>query len=138
MNKKVIIVCVAIILVVIMVLCFVLFSQTEFERLKVQRESVAGMIKSGELTPQSNGVISLPDEMKKLSRSGECVIVEFDGQTAIYFYSFRGALESSKGYIYVTDEISYKDYIDVSKYNADWDFVNTVELEPNWYSCSTD
>ena len=96
------------------------------------------MIKSGELTVQASGLIVLPKEIEKLSDSGECLLVEFNGQTAIYFYSFRGLLESSKGYLYVTDEIAYENYIDVSAHDPSPDFVNVVELDSNWYSCSTD
>ena len=65
-------------------------------------------------------------------------MVEFYDQTAIYFYTYRGILESSKGYLYVTDELSYTDYIDTSEYVAYRDFVNIKELGDNWYSCSTD
>lgn len=136
--KKVIVICVAVVLALTAILSIVLCNGNGFDRLKAQRESVAGMIKNGDLAVQSNGLVVLPDEMKKLSDSGECLLVEFDGQTAIYFYSFRGILESSKGYIYVTDEIAYENYIDVSAYDPSPDFVNVVELDSNWYSCSTD
>ncbi len=127
-----------IVLLAIALVVTLLLLPNSFERKKADRETVPAMIASGVLTVQPNGLVSLPDEMKHLSDSGECAVVEFRDGTAIYFYTFRGILESSKGYLFVTDTISYADYIDTEHYVSSWDFVNMVELAPNWYSCSTD
>ena len=125
-------------LLIVGCIAIIIYGKTEFSRLRAERESVAGFIKTAELSVESNGCVTLPDSLKKLSASGDCFVVEFYDQTAIYFYTYRGILESSKGYLYVTDELSYTDYIDTSEYVAYRDFVNIKELGDNWYSCSTD
>ena len=135
---KKIIICIGTLIVIISVITGVLLvKQIGFEEKKEQYELVVTMIKNGEIQVQPNGIIVLPNELRKISHSGECVIVEVNDKTAIYFYSFRGILESSRGYLYFTDKISYTDYIDVSKYAASMDFINMVEIELNLYSCST-
>ena len=103
-----------------------------------QYESVVDMVKNGSIKVKSNGLVVLPEELRYLSDTGECFIVEFRDNTAIYFYSFRGILESSKGYLYVTDKLCYKDYINTNKYVGTMDFVNLEKLDNNLYSCSTD
>ena len=129
---------------VFLVLCLVVFVyyiysyQTSFNRLKIQRESIVEMVANGELTVQSNGCIVLPNHLKKLSASGECFVVEFFDKTGIYFYTFRGILDSSRGYVYITDKISYKDYYDLGVYSPDHYLVNIGEVSKNWYSCVTD
>lgn len=125
-------------LLIVGCIAIIIYGKTEFSRLRAERESIVDLIKTGELTVEPNGCITLPDNLKKLSDSGDCFIIEFSDKTAIYFYTYRGVLESSKGYVYVTDELSYTDYIDTSEYVAYRDFVNIKELGDNWYSCSTD
>lgn len=95
------------------------------------------MIKNGDLAVKLNGCIVLPEKYKDLSDSGECFIVKFGDKTAIYFYIFRGIIDSSKGYLYVADDLLYTDYINTNKFSAEQDFINIVELEKNLYSCST-
>ena len=138
MKKKVLIFTSVILAIVLLVACFAVYKLTEFDRLRIQRESVCDMIKNGEISVEANGLFALPENLKKLSDSGECFIVEFEGNTAIYFYTFRGLLESSRGYLYVTENLSYEDYVDTSKYSPSHYFVNVVEIDDNWYSCSTD
>lgn len=125
-------------MIVVIAIGISIFGQTDFHIYKAKRESVVDMIADGSIEVMPSGCIILPDNLKKLSDSGECYLVEFENTSAIYFYSFRGLLESSKGYLFITDKISYSDYIDTANYAASRDFVNLVELEPNWYSCSTD
>ncbi len=99
---------------------------------------VVDLIIDNEISVAANGCIKLPEELKYLSDSGECFIVSYDKNTAIYFYDYRGILESSKGCLYVTDKISYLDYVNTNIYSATRDFVNVKEIENNLYSCSTD
>lgn len=137
MKKRLLLIGLLILLAIALVVTLLLLPNS-FERKKADRETVPAMIASEALTVQPNGLVSLPDEMKHLSDSGECSVVEFGDGTAIYFYTFRGILESSEGYLFVTDTISYADYIDTEHYVSSRNFVNIVELAPNWYSCSTD
>ena len=128
----------AVLLVLLAGAALILRDRTEFDRLKSQREAVVEKIQDKTVTVKENGIVTLPEGMKKLSDSGECKIVEFRGGTAVYFYTFRGWLGSSRGYLYVTDAISYEDYIDTDRYVAGEDFVNVAELGGGWYSCATE
>lgn len=106
----------------------------QFEDLKPYREEVVSLILEKQIHVSKNGLISLPDKLKYISDSGECLLVTFEGKTAIYFYSYRGLLESTKGYLFVTDKLVYGDYCDKNNYN---DFVNVTKIDDNWYSCAT-
>lgn len=97
-----------------------------------QYQEIVNLVTNNTISVKSNGCITLPEEYKHLSDSGECFIVNFKGKTAIYFYTFRGILDSSKGYLFVTNELNYSDYS-----NTDTDFTNIVEIKENLYSCST-
>lgn len=128
-----------VLLLVSLFLMFSLFScgVSSFEDCKEERERVVELILDGYVKIAENGLVTLPDDMKNLSDTGECVIVEFDGQSAVYFYTFRGLLSESRGYVYVTDKIDWKDYVNEEKYIATKDWVDIEEIEPNWYSVKT-
>ena len=83
-------------------------------------------------------MVTLPDEFKNLSDTGECLIVEFQDQSAIYFFEFRGILGESRGYVYVTDQIDWKDYVNEDKYTGTQDWIDIEEIETNWYSVKTE
>lgn len=109
----------------------------QFEKLKENCDKIVEMVKSNDISVKSNGIISLPKEYQDLSDSGECLLVEYDGKTAIYFYSYRGILESSKGYLYITNDLNYLDYINVDKWASTQNFVNVKKIDSKWLSCST-
>ena len=109
-----------------------------FEDGKDAREKVIDLILDGDVEISENGVVALPDELKNLSDSGECIIVGFEDQSAIYFFVFRGILGESRGYVYVTDQINWKDYVNVNKYTGTQDWVDVEEIETNWYSVKTE
>lgn len=90
---------IAIMMAVIIMAGMFIYNRTEFVRLKDKREAIAQMILNGEIAVEGNGSIVLPEKMKSLSDSGECFLVKFENNNAIYFYEYRGILESSKGYI---------------------------------------
>lgn len=121
-----------IVIITLLILIFLQYNN-EFERLKNKRESVVEMLLNGELVPTSTGVIALPDDMKNLSDSGECVLVEFQSKKAIYFYSYRGMLDATKGYVFISDKLQELQYP-----TTDDCFVNVVEIEENWFEVSTD
>lgn len=72
---------------------------TWFENGKNNREKVVDLILNGEAKIAENGCVVLPNDLKNLSNTGQCVIVEFQEQSALYFYTFRGILGASRGYI---------------------------------------
>ncbi len=121
-----------IVIITLLILIFLQYNN-EFERLKNKRESVVEMLLNGELVPTSTGVIALPDDMKNLSDSGECVLAEFQSKKAIYFYSYRGMLDATKGYVFISDKLQELQYP-----TMDDCFVNVVEIEENWFEVSTD
>lgn len=108
------------------------------EEIQTKCESVVDMILDDTLSVKSNGLIELPDDLKKLSDDGLCVLVDFQGKTGIYFYTFRGILESSKGYVFITDKIDYTDYMNTEKFSPYMDFTNIKQISENWFSVSTD
>lgn len=111
---------------------------TSFKSGKEQREKVVDLILDGEVEIAANGLVTLPEEQKRLSDTGECVIVEFGGQSAIYFFKFRGILGESKGYVYVTDQIDWKNYVNEDVYTGTQDWKDVEEIEENWYSVKTE
>ncbi len=131
--KKIVILPLCLILIFILSACGV----SSFEEGKEKREKVVDLILNGGVEIAENGLVTLPDEIKDLSDTGKCVIVEFQDQSAIYFFEFRGLLDESRGYVYVTDQIDWKDYVDEKKYAGTEDWIDIEEIEPNWYSVKT-
>lgn len=138
MKKKIIIVFLLVAILFVVLLICLKPKNNKYEQIKSESSTIVNMIKSGDLPVKSNGCIVLPKELSHISDSGECFIVEFENNTAIYFYSFRGVTGSSKGYLYVTEKLSYADYINTDVYVGTMEFINIVKIEENWYSCSTD
>lgn len=138
MKKRFIIIFSLFWVIIIASLFFIKPNTNRFEQIKNESSKIVKMIKSGDIQVKSNGCIVLPEDLSHISDSGECFLVEFQNSTAIYFYTFRGVSSSSKGYIYVTDELTYEEYINTEVYVGTMDFVNIKEIEKDWYSCSTD
>lgn len=111
--------------------------RSDFSDLKKERESIDDLISNGTLDVQDNGLITLPESLKHLSHSGECFLAEFEGHSAIFFFEYRGMLSGSRGVLFVTDLISYEDYIDTDRYSPTQDFSEISKLESNWYSYQT-
>lgn len=107
----------------------------DFEKDRANMEMVAAEIEQGRYDVTENGLVELPEEYERLSDTGEVCLVMFDGKAAVYFWTYRGMLESSKGYVYVFDNAT-KDVID--KCSSSNNFVNVKEVTKNWYSVSTD
>lgn len=91
-------------------------------------------ILSGELKADGIGTVFLPQEeqYQDISDSNRVILLSDDGEKGIYFYTFSGLLESSRGYIYITDELPEE------KCNSNYNIVNLEHYKENWYSCSTD
>lgn len=136
MKKRIILIA-SIISIIVFILIVILVKTSEFDRLRSDRESVVALIKSGDLEIKSNGLVILPEKYKKLSDSGECKIFNYFDKTAIYFWTYRGIIDSSRGYFYLTDEINYQDYINTEEYTSSIDFTKVKKIAENWYSAST-
>ncbi len=110
-------------------------SVVSYKRGKSDREEVVDMILEGDVQVEENGCILLPDGYKRLSDSGECFVVEFNGQTGVYFFTYRGAMtENSRGYVFVTQELDWRDYINTDKYLETMNWFDIEELDEGWYS----
>lgn len=97
-------------------------------------KKVVSEILSGKLKADETGTILLPQEeqYQDISDGNRVILVSDDGKRGIYFYIFSGLLESSRGYIYITDELPEEEC------NSNYDIVNLEYYKGNWYSCSTD
>lgn len=107
----------------------------DFDNNKENMETIAVEIVQGKYEISENGLVKLPEEFEHLSDTGEVSLVMFDNKPAVYFWTFRGMLESSKGYIYVLD--AYEEEL-IDKCSDNIDFVNEKEIGEGWYSVSTD
>ena len=120
----------------ILVSCIFLHQTPEPSETEIweRRETVVAEILSGELQADEMGTIELPDaeQYHDISDSDRVVLLSDDGKRGIYFYTFSGLLESSRGYIYITDDLPEESC------NIYYDIVNLEHYEGNWYSCSTD
>lgn len=87
-------------------------------------DTVAALIEKGELVPDSQGHLTLPEEYKSLSIGGGEVIVEGpkDSQT-ILFFSFRGILDNYSGYVYTVKDTAPQDE----------DYFQVIKKKDHWY-----
>jgi len=75
--------------------------------------------------------IHLPSSYRGLSDGGDIMVCRRDGQTLVFFFDFRGILDSFAGFVYSTDDTTPK--------NGDFGgrFVEIDHLRPNWYWASS-
>jgi hypothetical protein len=75
--------------------------------------------------------IHLPSSYRGLSDGDDIMVYRRDGQTLIFFFDFRGILDSFSGFVYSTDDTTPK--------NGDFggQFVEIDHLRPNWYWASS-
>lgn len=102
------------------------------QKVKEAREAIVESVLKGELLPNESGVVSLPEDMQdeEMARGGQVYIVSYNGQSGIYFCTFTGVMESSAGYVFLTDKS-----FDVSMNNK---IVLQKQYEKGWYYCGTD
>ena len=75
--------------------------------------------------------IHLPSSYRGLSDGGDIMVYRRDGQTLIFFFDFRGILDSFSGFVYSTDDATPK--------SGDFGgrFIEIEHLRPNWYWASS-
>lgn len=125
----------------IFIMCFatiILFvdgNDDDFKETKSDMEFVANEIAAGKYEIDANGLVELPDEYKYLADTGTVCMVSYEGESAVYFWTYRGMLGSSKGYVYVLGETN----VDITeKCSDEFDFTNIKAVSENWYKVSTE
>ena len=102
-----------------------------FHIYRAAREKIAGDIFSGKLAPNityNPSLIALPSGYKSLSMGGGEVVVEsFDKTSGVYFFTYRGILDSSSGYLYMNSDSvpNGQDFVDARKVAPRWFYVET-------------
>lgn len=109
-------------------------SKSDEDEIWNRMEKVVSEILSGKLKADETGTILLPQEKQyqDISDDNRVILVSDDEKRGIYFYTFSGLLESSRGYIYIVDELPEEGC------NSNYDIVNLEHYKGNWYSCATD
>ena len=99
-------------------------------------ESIIQKILSEEIEVDDKGVFLLPNESAFLSDTGEGYIVNYGyKEYGVYFFTFRGALGSSKGFLY---KLSYEEYSSINRSSERFNFVSFEEIDERWFKVSTD
>lgn len=103
-----------------------------FKNYQKEREEIVELILQEELTPDESGVVHLPEKLRneEMARGGCVHIMKYGTDMGIYFCTFSGILDSSAGYIYLTDDI-----FDINSYNK---VVLQDQYQKDWYFCGTD
>ena len=102
-----------------------------FRIYKAEREKVAADIFSGKLRPNvtyNQSLITLPSSYSGLSTGGgEVVIYNFGNDSGVYFFTFRGILGRSSGYLFMSSDAvpSGDGIVEASKVAPHWFFVRT-------------
>ena len=99
------------IVLLILIFLFCKRDSYDFEQNREDMEKIAEEIVQGKYEISENGLVKLPEGYAHLSDTGEVSLVIYDDKPAVYFWTFRGIIDSSKGYIYILDT-EEKDIID--------------------------
>ena len=101
-----------------------------FEGYLEQREEIVRGILDGELVVKES-VIDLPSELadEEMARGGRVYVVRVGNQSGIYFCTFSGLMESSAGFVYLTEQ-EFDEYLQNQ-------VVLQEEYGDGWYYCGT-
>jgi hypothetical protein len=95
-------------------------------------EEVVAMVNNSTLVPGEYGFVNLPQEYQHLSTGGGDIIVDqTDGVTSIFFYTFRGVLDNSSGFIYRSNDTQPGQFL------LGQDCIQLEKIEPFWYFCAS-
>ena len=103
-----------------------------FKDYQEEREKIVELILAGTLVPDETGTVYLPEELQneEMARGGCVYIVKYKEGSGIFFCTFSGVLESSAGYVFLTD------------WACDFSLNNTLVIQKqyatDWYYCGTD
>ncbi len=78
----------------------------DFRRHLKQREQVIALARAGKLkaSPYNFHLKRLPARYHHLSDGGEIIVEKPKGNTKVFFFTFRGMLSGSTGFIYAQDD----------------------------------
>lgn len=128
-----------IIFLIVILMIVLIFSNDkksyDFDENKSDMEYVVAEIMKGNYEIGDNGLIELPDKYEQLADTGTVCMVIFEGKPSIYFWTYRGMLGNSRGYVYI---LNTKDTYITDKCSDEFKFVNVKEISEGWYSVSTD
>lgn len=91
------------------------------------REKFVSMVKSHELINMKNGFVKLPQKEKHLSKGGDIIVEEKNDTIKIFFYTFRGILDSYSGFIYCSDDT------EPSKNTFGGDITQIKKMKDHWF-----
>lgn len=107
----------------------------DFESKKSEREEIVRKVVDGAIKPNvsyNERLITLPDDVSILSRGGNQILVEeHDGKKYVFFFTYRGILDSYAGYIHVPDGGDPMRYSDMSD-----GITQVVHKTGNWFFIS--
>lgn len=112
--------------------CETKLREYNFYKYREKREEIVRQILHGELAPNDRGIIELPEELQdeEMAREGYVYVVNYLANEGIYFCTFSGLLETSSGYMYLTDESNIVN-------SSSEEIVVLEKYEERWYYCST-
>jgi hypothetical protein len=96
---------------------------------------VIGQVLDGTLQPNvehNASLIALHGVPLGTSAGGNEIVVErHEGSTYVFFFTFRGILDSYSGYLFVSGDADPKLFADMSEPEAE-----IIEVEEHWYFAS--
>ena len=96
-----------------------LWLRANFYLLSERRKEVVDQIRAGKLEPNvehNASLIALPDSSPTLSMGGnEVVIEEHRGQLYVFFFTYRGILDSYSGFLFVPEGGDPREFSDLSE-----------------------
>lgn len=108
-----------------------LFSDT-----KVAMEKIVREVLNKEIGVKENGMFVLPEDFAYLSDTGEACIVDYGHKGyGVYFFTFRGFLGSSRGFLY---KLTSEEYSNINKSSEGFNFVKSKTIDEHWDAVSTD
>lgn len=93
-------------------------------------KQVVALIETGDITiPEDGyGLMLLPENYQHLSRGGGEIIIENrEGILQVFFFTYRGILDSFSGYTYRSDDLPPQD----GDFGGFWDQI--IPQEPHWF-----
>lgn len=123
------------IVIVVLAAIFVPFTDLwlawDFKSHRKERELVAKAVFEGRITPNyshNSKLIALADEHRDTSRGGgDVVLAHYSGSRSVYFFTFRGILGSSSGYLFMERDVppSGGYIVDMRKIAPHWYWIRT-------------
>ena len=126
----------AINIAVLLIIWFVPFTSihldSEFSSNWNDYNEVVKSVEEGEISPDDQGHVLLPQEYRHLSKGGgEIMIDTSDGVTRVFFFTFRGVLDNYSGVMYRSDDKPPQS----GDFGEDWEQV--VQKRPHWFFCAS-